>query len=62
MNILFLILGNADEYQCHHVDFPTHRSSSGRIGGIDLVHFGVVVTLNLMIGLFNATLRGASLF
>jgi len=51
INIIFLILGMFIDTSCIHVVFVPMVLPLVKAMGIDLVHFGVVIVLNMMIGL-----------
>jgi len=51
INIVFLILGMFVDTSCIHVVFVPMVLPLVKAMGIDLVHFGVVIVLNMMIGL-----------
>jgi len=51
INIIFLILGMFVDTSCIHVVFVPMVLPLVKAMGIDLVHFGVVIVLNMMIGL-----------
>jgi TRAP-type C4-dicarboxylate transport system permease large subunit len=51
VNVVILILGMFMDNLHHPVGLRAHHDSRANALGIDMIHFGLVVTFNMMVGL-----------